>query len=1166
MGVKKKEEKKQEDLIDFSNLPPCKTIIISFNWHPYVTGLIKFIKITDNRLISREDLVLLVKEKGLESTPATLASACRSKIEEYQIPIRKEKKDNPKKEEVEKFDLIIILKGYPTTHEEAIELDLTESLIDICIYIRPTINHINNHYKQKLETYNQKLLELNNANADSNTLLHPVVPDLHPQVLHTLNRFSIEKVKYKNFFIRIKEFQGNEDLEFKEEIKDEKEEQKKKDLKPSPKKGGEEVNEEELDLNDPKIKFCGGFVEDLKYLVNQRTFYENWVKTVKLYPLFPESSKFNISLPDSQVLGTMPEKQFNEKPAKSIDDFPKTWDFLYYYACINSIPEQLCDSRLVLACALRWMSRDSLSSSLFIQELKPVTPINIISQNNQILQKTGDFTFYISENKIHEAILKLIKNFNIPGINRYTMPYPTSESKRNAETTELLAFSSFPFTIFERALNIFSFEKLLKKYNSERTWNFGNRNYEEKFELDEFYQIYMKMIEFDPEVVTEYIPRTDSLLLCAYFKTPPGRIIRKAQKFPWRVCPNFSQYLTVFTDKDTREFYDIDPSKVGLIKEKCKIMYPADNSVIKMIEYNIGTPNSNYNENLLKSRYRPIVFKDGWYFGIRKHHKNEFWANFYNEKILAEMGENGLELNFTLDTGLIVKIFPQGEILQEKPGTEEENRIIFTNGSIANYYKDGSITIYMPTGEISHLNKDKLLIITNNKGKRVAKRQKLAYQMESIKITSLIDAETLAKVTIREDLAMTLKFQDNSFAVFHADGTRIYTSSDKNTIFIESPGYSPVRLVKDPIKARQNTVIGLGSSDSGLGAEDIMLRSNDGILIETILPNHTKIQSFVQKQELEAYNQFAVNRINLVIRKDGTVLKTAQDGEIVFITTEAREALAKNSEPNAYFYDIFTLPEERNSGVYTVRVDTGRLWTKDNEGNYFEVTTEGKAIEKLSVSLNIEDEHPESPSISEGEYIDPECKFLPPPNTIISPRLFIIKDNIATELLEESQLLYHFNNTKGQYVKENTPEFVSHTWITDTNPNHDFHFPESPFINYSLPKLVSPMLQTLVLSDTPKPCAYIYRTIKEFDIIDPEKRDKIQINLDKYYNWKANKATEKENQIIIDPRNENEKGKYDSFLQRLSKMRGEDENKSKIQQEDKESVFYVEITDDENVA
>lgn len=163
--------------------------------------------------------------------------------------------------------------------------------------------------------------------------------------------------------------------------------------------------------------------------------------------------------------------------------------------------------------------------------------------------------------------------------------------------------------------------------------------------------------------------------------------------------PNFSQYKTIFFGDKFSEFYDIDPNLVGCIKERCKIMYPADNSVIKMIEYHIGSKEKNYNENSLRPRFRPVVYKDGWYFGIRKHEKNEFWASFADEKILAEIGESGLELNFTLENGLIVKFLPGGEVLQQKSGCDEENRVIFPSGSVAKYYKDGTIDIFMPSGE-----------------------------------------------------------------------------------------------------------------------------------------------------------------------------------------------------------------------------------------------------------------------------------------------------------------------------------------------------------------------------------------------------------------------------------------------------------------------------------
>ncbi|OMJ77048.1 hypothetical protein SteCoe_23447 [Stentor coeruleus] len=1163
MGVKKKEEKKQEDAIDISTLPPCKTMIISLIWHPYLALLSKYLKIHDFKLITREELIASVKEKALEPTPTNLSTICKNKIEELQLPIRKEKKEALKKEENSgKYDLVIILKGFPLTLEETIELDTYELLIETLMYMRPTINHINNHLKKRTEIYNNKVQELTNNGLDPSTLIQPILPDLYPPVIHTLDKFSIEKKQYKNLHIKVYEFESEEDLESKDEAKEEKEEVKKKDVK-APVKKGEEPKDEEIDPNDPKIKFCMGYLEDVKNLINSKNAYEYWRRTIKLLPLFPDKTSLQTSKSQASLESTGRRSDVVEKSDISLDELPKTWDFSYYNACISTLPDSACTPGLFLGCALRWLCRDSVNSQLFFKSKPHNEALTILNFNDRVKIRGEKNYFYMSENELPETLEKIMSTQNIPGVNRYQLPNKTPDPERLAETTKLLSFASFPAEYYERSLTLIEFEKILGRVHTERAWNFGNRIYEENLSIEDFYQVHLKMSIFEPEILTEYDKRTDSLLLCMYFRTPPGRIIRKAWKTKWKVCPNYCQFLNMFHDKESNVFYDIDPNLVGPIKERSKIMYPADNSVIKMIEYHAGPRKNYYDENLLRPRYRPIVYKDGWYFGIRKHGGNEFWANFDKERILAEMGENGLELNFTLESGLIVKILPGGEILQQKPNSEEENRVIFPNGSVARYKKDGSIELLMPTGEVSVQSKDKLWVITNNKGRRLAKRNRNSFPMDRIQVTTQIDAETLAKVIIREDLVLSLKFSDSSFAVLHQDGTRIYTSADKNTIFIECAGYAPVRIYKDSIKARQNTIIGLGSSDSGLGAEDIMLRSNDGVLIETVLPNSTKIQSFVQKQELEAYNQFSINRVNLVKRQDGTIMKTSQDGEVVFITAEARDILAKANGDNAYFYDIFTLPDERNSGVYTIRVDTGKLWTKDNEGNYFEVTTDGKAIERLAVSLNVEDTEPMSPYLSEGEYIDPECKFLPPPATIIPPRLFVVRDNKAKEFFEESQLEYHFLNFEGKHVKEECKGYTAHSWIKEKDDKDAYTFPGSPFQTYSLPKLVSPILQTLILSPTPILVSYVFRRIYEYPAIDEERREIIQKDSEKYEEWKDAKEKEKKRLEINDPRNDVEKTKYEQFMQRLMKFRGYVEPKVEKEESDKFSDFYVELSDEE---
>jgi hypothetical protein len=81
-----------------------------------------------------------------------------------------------------------------------------------------------------------------------------------------------------------------------------------------------------------------------------------------------------------------------------------------------------------------------------------------------------------------------------------------------------------------------------------------------------------------------------------------------------------------------------------------------------------------------------------------------------------------------------------------------------------------------------------------------------------------------------------------------------------------------------------------------------------------------------------------------------------------------------------YFFELFGVPNERRSGVYTCNLEQGRMWT-----------------EKLSVSFNldqmvegIDNKEPRSPRVPEGEYIEEECKFLPPPKSVAEPRLFLV--------------------------------------------------------------------------------------------------------------------------------------------------------------------------------
>ncbi len=55
-----------------------------------------------------------------------------------------------------------------------------------------------------------------------------------------------------------------------------------------------------------------------------------------------------------------------------------------------------------------------------------------------------------------------------------------------------------------------------------------------------------------------------------------------------------------------------------------------------------------------------------------------------------------------------------------------------------------------------------------------------------------------------------------------------------------------------------------------------------------------------------------------------------------------------------YFFELFGIPSERRSGVYTADVNVNRLLTQDEEGNVFIIYANGDSVEKLSVSFNLD--------------------------------------------------------------------------------------------------------------------------------------------------------------------------------------------------------------------
>lgn len=42
-----------------------------------------------------------------------------------------------------------------------------------------------------------------------------------------------------------------------------------------------------------------------------------------------------------------------------------------------------------------------------------------------------------------------------------------------------------------------------------------------------------------------------------------------------------------------------------------------------------------------------------------------------------------------------------------------------------------------------------------------------------------------------------------------------------------------------------------------------------------------------------------------------------------------------------YWLQLFSVAEERKSGVFTIQLNEGKIWTRDDESNYFSISADG---------------------------------------------------------------------------------------------------------------------------------------------------------------------------------------------------------------------------------
>lgn len=448
---------------------------------------------------------------------------------------------------------------------------------------------------------------------------------------------------------------------------------------------------------------------------------------------------------------------------------------------------------------------------------------------------------------------------------------------------------------------------------------------------------------------------------------------------------------------------------------------------------------------------------------------------------------------------------------------KEVQRTVTRQAQVIRLLKNGNQIIYFPDGSITTTDHRRGIWRTTNHLGVVRERNLrtgvVRDEPTRLSICQKIDPETNAIVQTREDGVLRVLYPDRRSLLVMPDHSEILITksgpleegSAVTTTLFKKEGYAPVKITSDPVKARSGTAIGLGGTDALMGKDSIMERSFGGLISETFLPDRSSVQTYLEKQELPGYNKFSTSLIHLIARDDFSVIKVRQDGEVVVITASERKylnSIGKEMEFGKtdfdYFFELFGVPSERRSGVYTANLEQGRIWTEDEEGNHFIVYANGDSTEKLSVSFNldqmvegIENKEPSSPRIQDGEYIEDECKFLPPPKTVSHPRLFLVRKDGATEYMNGEQVEYLFMvnrknadmlSTSKSVTVQNEPA-VSHLFLRRAkvqDPNKPSHLPADAIPR--LPQALEMVNQTVSIATEPESSTFSKRNIVEYSI------------------------------------------------------------------------------------
>lgn len=816
MPAKRKDEKKQEEDIDLSTLPPWISILTMIEWESSLSEVASLFPIYQFSLITRAELFAYSKEKGLISSTITeatipvqtLAKALSDKISFLDLQGRKQKREqlskldpperarpdsrqasqifsefatSPQLLYPQKPDKVYILLNFPRTLEEILATARYGINIQFFYYIRP--EPISSH-SQFLPNFKEALQK-----SDKNSCLRTFVDRI---IVYDISKYQgMEGELAKLEETKLDKAESVVSAETENKVRSSK----------TMKKVVKEARDEVVTPQLPDLRKL--FIAELvKLIMDLGTLYVKylvWRDNVPSKPLFPSGSAQEVLETTSNTTVSYNGeigRQGIDLP--SLDDAPKPWDFRVFYFLFNRFGDELASPMFYLACTIQQIQ---LSENYLKDCSLPQIGKDCLVPGNDFLSLLYKNIGFIS-GPASESLYRLFENFN----------FPVSCKNEQTISSDLAShFFSIERNELKWAIMLTRFEELILSHTGKATEI--NREFGERLPKVVLNAKIQQLLKYSPEVI--FCKHDNATLLCFLYDSsgPSSRVWEHTKK----IRPNFQDWKEFFIYPS--EFYDIDELKVGQVNSQETLLYPSNGGVLKSIKYSIANKNITRCIGLLRD----------WVFGIQDGGKEAF-AVLDGYRLVAD--ESSIKVS---NRGNIV-VCSLNEVLQELTekrmeyrleigGKSEKNRVVTGKGSVIRYLEEDKIQVLFANGNISEF--DGTWVVTNNKGMQTCKGETI----KTVPCASVTDPSTGLRTTFRDDGTNILYFTDKTVVEFH-DGTKILTTPEE--FLIESPGYAPVIIFK-------------GTTDYQVILDSQSLIKKSTEKIEILLKNQKEKAEFDQK-------------------------------------------------------------------------------------------------------------------------------------------------------------------------------------------------------------------------------------------------------------------------------------------------------------------------------